>query len=93
MSKLYGHGHLIALRGDDGLLGYRWLAADTVSILLFVQPKLANEWLKEAGKHVTLPRLTPVLVNTLPEGVRATINPSDDISEVRRMMGRKVFLG
>ena len=91
MAKIYGHSQMIALRGDDGLLCYRWIASPEVSMLLFVEPKSAKEWLKAAGQCVELPHLNPVPVSAVPEGLRVVINPSHDVADIRRMMASKEF--
>lgn len=93
MSKLYGHSHLIALRGEQGYLCYQWLASERVSMLLFAQPKLANKWLKVANQHAELPKLQPVPVRELPTGLQAAINPADDVTDIRRIAMRFCYRG
>lgn len=89
MDKIFGHAHMIALRGDDGLLCHQWFASDYVGIVLFTDEKISRSWLKKlAGYGFSLPTITPRLISSIPEGLKPTINPSDEYADMRRIIIR-----
>lgn len=88
MGNFYGHSRLVCLRSAEGILCYRWLAAPQNAIVLFTDSKLAVKWVKEVAKCGVWLVVAPHLISEHPEHLAATINPSDDGADIRRITDR-----
>ena len=76
--KKYGHNTMYALRSAEGFLCYRFWSDSTESIVLFTEPKVANDWLKKVARAGYTLQVAPSPVTRYPEGMTVTINPAED---------------
>lgn len=86
MASFYGHPSLFALKSSQGYLCSRWWASDNNGVLLFTDPKIAKEWLKEAGKIGHKLDVVPTSIRQHGEGLKPAINPSKDVSDIQRVI-------
>lgn len=98
MSNLFGHAQMYALRSEDGYLCHRWMASESIGIVLFGDPKTASSWLKTVNKLARVHQKPDwellaqvVIIKSYPVALQATINPSDEYTDVSRIVGRVVW--
>lgn len=90
----YGHSHLIALKAAAGFLCHHWMFSPNRSVVLFTDAKAAREWTKKvntAGRPNWNIEAIPTMIKSHPEGMKVTINPGSDISDLMRIMGHTFY--
>lgn len=93
-AQFYGRRQMIGLKSADGWLCYRWYASEVRAIILFSDPKVANEWLKvartqaQSGEGGIFAAVLPSPLTAHPDDLMASINPAADGIEINRMARR-----
>lgn len=90
--KVYGHNTMFGLRAAGGFLCFEfWAMPDTISVVLFTEPKLAKAWLTKANRAGWQIEGIPQPLSVHPASMKPTINPSDDPAGITIIMKKSFY--